>query len=377
MKKQHTVRGFALLLIGVMCWASSSGLPCSTFVLRDGKQMYLGRNWDHFSSLGLIIVNKRDMLKKALLAPPEKPVQWISRYGSVTFNQIGKEFPFGGMNEKGLVVEMMWLEETQYPEPDERPAIMELQWIQYQLDNCATVQEVIQSEKTLRISQNVSKQHYLICDRFGNTATVEFIKGKMIFNSGEYLPVEALTNNTYETCIELYNEYKTYNLDKQIAHTTLGSRDRFIKLARRLNDYRAEDIGPPVEYAFDMLASVGVGKVIGKCTGWSIVYDVMNLRIYFKTFENRNIRTVNAMNFDFSGSSPSMMLNMNKTGEGDVSDDFELYSRAGNDSLLQSVLTLYEKMGFIQNTMMVYPFLSSYPETVHHSTSEDSTRYGL
>jgi choloylglycine hydrolase len=26
---------------------------------------------------------------------------WTSRYGSITFNQYGREFPSGGINEKG------------------------------------------------------------------------------------------------------------------------------------------------------------------------------------------------------------------------------------------------------------------------------------
>ena len=67
--------------------------------------------------------------------PDGNTISWVSQYGSITFNQYGKEFPTGGMNEKGLVVELMWLDGTIYPQPDERPAIGVLQWIQYQLDN--------------------------------------------------------------------------------------------------------------------------------------------------------------------------------------------------------------------------------------------------
>ena len=35
--------------------------------------------------------------------------QWQSKYASVTFNQYGVELPTGGINEKGLVVEIMGL----------------------------------------------------------------------------------------------------------------------------------------------------------------------------------------------------------------------------------------------------------------------------
>jgi len=51
----------------------------------------------------------------------------------------------------GLVVENMWLDETEYAEPDSRPAVNLLQWIQYQLDNCKTVAEVISNDTKIRI----------------------------------------------------------------------------------------------------------------------------------------------------------------------------------------------------------------------------------
>ena len=75
------------------------------------------------------------------LPPQEKPASWVSRYGSVTFNQYGREFPNGGMNEAGLVVELMWLDDTTYPATDGRPALDCLEWIQYQLDTAATLSD--------------------------------------------------------------------------------------------------------------------------------------------------------------------------------------------------------------------------------------------
>src|SRR4029078_10550574 len=99
--------------------------------------------------------------------------RWRSRYGSITFNQYGKEFPTGGMNEKGLVVELMWLDETKYPSADKRPAIGVLQWIQYQLDNSTTIDEVIATDKKLRISATgTTPLHYLVADAYGKVATI-------------------------------------------------------------------------------------------------------------------------------------------------------------------------------------------------------------
>ena len=98
--------------------------------------------------------------------------------------------------KKGLVVELMWLDETIYPKPDERPAIGVLQWIQYQLDNCATIEEVIATDKTVRIVSKGTPLHYLVADAKGNAATIEFLNGKMVVHKGSELPMAVLTNDT-------------------------------------------------------------------------------------------------------------------------------------------------------------------------------------
>lgn len=70
-------------------------------------------------------------------------------YGSVTFNQCGREWPFGGMNEAGLVIEMMMHPEASYPQPDSRKAVAMTPWIQYQLDNFNAVEETLNVPKQI------------------------------------------------------------------------------------------------------------------------------------------------------------------------------------------------------------------------------------
>src|SRR5581483_9546892 len=108
------------------------------------------RNLDWDWENGLVFINARQVQKRAFVLGPNAAT-WTSKYGSVTFNQFGRELPFGGMNEAGLVVENMWLTETQYPAGDSRPEINMLQWIQYQLDTCSTVAEVIENDKRIRL----------------------------------------------------------------------------------------------------------------------------------------------------------------------------------------------------------------------------------
>ncbi len=69
------------------------------------------------------MINQRNLEKVALVDLAEKPAKWISKFGSITFNQIGRDLPYGGMNENGLVVEQMTLDQTVYLSRDNRSGI--------------------------------------------------------------------------------------------------------------------------------------------------------------------------------------------------------------------------------------------------------------
>src|SRR5215831_2572293 len=106
---------------------------CTTFMLTRGSERVVGKSYDWAMGQGLVIVNKRGVAKQSVPAKPgDRAAQWMSRHASVTFNQYGREFPTGGMNDAGLVVEVMWLDSSQYERADRRPSLNELQWIQYQ-----------------------------------------------------------------------------------------------------------------------------------------------------------------------------------------------------------------------------------------------------
>ena len=347
MKKLCILFVSTFFLIGQFLWWNPVYSQCSTFILHNEENLLFGKNWDHYTSKGLIITNKRNIRKFALILSPEKPVRWTSKYGSITFNQVGKEFPFGGMNEKGLVVEMMGLQDTQYPKLDERPAIKEFQYIQFLLDNFSTIDQVIENTKKIRISQMITGVHYLACDLFGNAVTIEFIDGRFIFHTGDSLPIKALTNSTYEKSIGFLGKYEQFEFEQQIAHTTYSSLDRFVRIAKRIEEFQSEKIKPAVEYAFDMLGSVSVGKVKGQYTGWSIVYDIPNMMVYFKTYENRSIRIVDLNEFDFTNSTLSKALHITDDLQGNVTDYFVEYSTEINRQMVMSVLDIFVKAGFI------------------------------
>jgi penicillin V acylase-like amidase (Ntn superfamily) len=313
---------FFLLIILLML--HNITIACTTFFLEKNGQMVFGRNYDWVTETGMINTNSRGVLKHSLDLELRNVLQWQSKYGSVTFNQYGKEFPNGGMNEKGLVVELMWLNESKYPAPDNRPGLSVLQWIQYQLDNCSTIDEVIATDKKIRVVSTGTPQHYLVADSKGKVATIEFLDGKMVVHTGSNLPYPVLANDTYSSSL--------HNLSTSSKKTEANSGDRFSRACALVQQYKKADTKKPiVDYAFDILNNVSQGNF----TKWSIVYDITSRKIFFKTSSNPGIKSFNVNAFDYSCSSNALSFNMNEKASGNINKLFTAYSNNANYKILK------------------------------------------
>lgn len=312
-------------ILTVLCCAvlmlTQAAPACTTFCMEDGDNLVFGRNYDWHLDHGLIIVNKKGVTKRALLIDPQdSPARWVSKYGSVTFNQYGRELPCGGMNEAGLVLETMWLTGTAYPIKDERPAIMA--WVQYQLDTCATIEEIIASDKKIRVTALTPMPlHFLGCDREGNVATFEFLNGKLVCHKGDSLPVMALANDTYEKSLEHLKKHSGFGGTKKLPYGSWGSLDRFVCAADRVKKYSSSSDGCIVEYAFDTLKSVGQGD----STKWLIVYDPKNMKIHYQTFACKKTRTIDVSDCDFDSQSPVQVISINTSHTGLLNPYFSHY----------------------------------------------------
>jgi penicillin V acylase-like amidase (Ntn superfamily) len=321
-------RSVFLLAVLTAAWVARPAHTCTTFCLKRGPQAVFGKNYDWSVGDGLVTVNKRGVAKTAAMPPQEKPARWVSRYGSVTFNQYGREFPSGGMNEAGLAVELMWLDETRYPGPDGRPVLGCLEWIQYQLDNFATVDEVVKNAGRLRISSS-ARVHYLACDKGGSCAAVEFLEGRPVVHTGASLPARALANHSYEDSLR----FREQSRGDASALRGSGSLQRFARASQRVEDYAARGAADPVRYAFETLDAVAQGSY----TRWSIVYDLRAGRVHWRTRENRKVRSVALSAFDLSCGSPVKLLGIDE-GEGDVARRFADYTLEANRRLVASAV---------------------------------------
>jgi choloylglycine hydrolase len=322
------------LLFATAIFSVSSSTACTTFFLQKNGQYVFGKNYDWMSGTGMVNTNLKGLFKSSLPLEGGNALSWTSKYGSTTFNQYGKEFPNGGMNETGLVVELMWLSESEYPEKDNRPGFSVLQWIQYQLDNCSTVDEVVATDKIIRITSTGTPQHYLVADSKGNVATIELLNGKMVVHRGGDLPYPVLANSTYSASVAAIKARTNVAADNSLS--------RFSRACRMVENYQSTNVNKPlIDYSFDILQAVAQPGF----TRWSIVYDISNKKVYFKTSSNQQKKFFSLNDFNYSCPATALSYNMNQNSSGDISKSFTQFSNVQNTKML--------KQAFIETGMAV------------------------
>ncbi len=340
----------------IVCLVILAGLlpldsdACTTFRLKDKDGgLLFGRNFDFPAGQGQIHINQRNLRKTSLIAAPEKPFTWTSRFGSISFNQNGREFPYGGMNEAGLVIEQMMHEsaDAKYPVLDNRHGLEELQWIQYQLDVSASVADVIASDRAVRISfTSVAPLHFLAADAGGNVAAIEYINGAMAVHTGKDLKYPALANDTYDASLAVKAA-----LDAAGGN---GQPDRFARAAAMVEAFKPNS-GPALEYAFAVLKNVSQGG-----TQWSIVYDLKKKAISYRTRVNTRIRRIAMDEFDFSCTGPGLFADID--ADGCAAADFKASTYTSNLQLIGDVWSSVEFLKALPQELRIS--WAKYPATV-------------
>jgi penicillin V acylase-like amidase (Ntn superfamily) len=288
-----------LVTVALLFASFVSALPCTTFVLQSTNHVYFGRNLDWDSEDALVIVNPRKIQKTALVMPGTASAKWVSKYGSVTFNSAGWDLPTGGMNEKGLVVEDLWLVQTHSAKADDRPALSSLQWIQYQLDNCQSIDEVIDTDTKVRVDSETLPipVHYLICDKSGDCAVIEFLDGKMKVHRGDKLPCKALANAPYDISLKIREK---------------SPKDRFAQAAARVASFKPASERENLDYAFTTLDHVAQGAY----TKWRMVYDITGRTIHYRTLSHPDEQALDLRQLDFSCRSDVRFFDLSSRPQG-------------------------------------------------------------
>ena len=308
---------WSLIGLTLFCCVTSVARACTSFAMECKDGLRFGTNFDNNFRPGLLFVNKRGVSKSgAPLDERETPATWTSKYGSVTINTAPYQFPWAGMNEVGLVISTMALNETKVPVPDDRPSLLSAAWVQYVLDTCRTIDDIIEAERQVRLNYGID--HYLACDATGQCVAVEFLEGKPVYHRGEDLPLKAMMfGGPYAKYFKQKRRGAASDAKPAIAAGTLAHIDEMLRA------YQPADAKADVDYAFRILKEVSAPN-----TTWSLVFDVPKRTVFIRTYKNARVRHIDLKDLDFSCRTPVMMLDVHAKLAGDLVGHLVEYSHS-------------------------------------------------
>lgn len=188
-----------LLGSGVVAVPSVEACTRALYVGDDGT-VITGRSMDWSEDMQSNMWAMPRGMKRDGAAGPGS-IAWMSRYGSVGIS--GYEAGIAdGMNETGLVANMLYLAESDYGKPAVgKPPMSISLWTQYVLDNFATVAEAVDAlrqEPFALLAPSMpngspAQLHLAISDPTGDSAIFEYIGGKLIIHHGKQYRV--MTNS--------------------------------------------------------------------------------------------------------------------------------------------------------------------------------------
>ncbi len=330
-----------ILTMAVLAGQIPPADACTGFFLTGEEIRLMAVNYDWDVPGGRLIINPRPVEKTALVGSDATPAYWVSKFGSVTFNQYGRDFPIGGMNEMGLAMQVLWLDDTEYPNGVKGPGISALQWVQYCLDNFLTVKDVADSATRFNISSPASL-HFLACDRSASCAVIEFLDGKAVIRAGDELPLPVLANSTYAASIEALDASLGYG-GKVAPAEGEASLTRFVRVASQRNQLMLATPDHAVEQAFRVLGNVAIDAQ----NQWRIVYDLRSNTVHFRTRENSQVRLLDLDDVDlhcFDGGVRA--LDLSGPGSGDVAAKLVPYTTADNTGLVRTSIS---QTGFLKD----------------------------
>jgi len=270
-------------------------------------------------------------------------IEWVSKYGSLSVSSWDISVA-DGMNEKGLVANMLWLVESEYPKFEKEGKNKGLAislWAQYVLDNFATVSEAVAALKKEEFAivsdfipgtDKFTTVHLSISDSTGDNAIFEYIKGKLVVHHDPSYVV--MTNDPpYEQQLAVSRYWKNIP-GKTFLPGSVTASDRFVRATFFIHSIpQTDNTRVAVAGVFSVIRNVSVPygfEIEGfpnlSTTRWRAVADHKNLVYYFETALTPNTFWVDLKKIDFNLKSGVRKLDLSghKTYSGETSSQFTM-----------------------------------------------------
>lgn len=277
-------------------------------------------------------------------AAGERSATWTSRYGSLAVS--GYDIATAdGMNEAGLVVNLLWEVEATYPEDDGvTPRISLSVFPQYLLDQYGTVAEAVADlranpvlvaggEVPVGPPGRAATVHVSLSDATGDSAIIEFVQGEMvIWHDRSY---QVMTNEpTFDRQLAIREYWEGVN-PREFLPGTVRATDRFVRASFYINAVtQSADARTAAAAVFSVIRQTSVPWGISiadqpnlSTTRWRVVADHLDRRYYVESVTSPSIFWVDLANLDLAEGAEVRKLDlgvdMERVLNGEVSASFE------------------------------------------------------
>ncbi len=344
------VPAFVTLLTAASLAAQPSLACTRALYVGSDSTVITGRTMDWMEDLGSNLwVFPAGMKRDG--AAGANSVAWTSKYGSVVVSGYDAGTA-DGMNERGLVANLLYLAESDYGKPAAgRPLMSVAAWAQYVLDNYTSVAEAVAALRGEPFSilaptlPNGSKStlHLAISDASGDSAILQYVDGKLVVFHGKQYTV--MTNSPIYSEQLALNEYWKNIGGLTFLPGTNRASDRFARtsfllgaIPRQADPNFIKSV-PGQSFAFQAVASVmsvmrSVSVPLGITTPgqpniastiWRTAADQKNRVYYFDSSTRPNTFWVSFDKVDLKpGAAPrKLTLQNGEVFSGEVAGDFK------------------------------------------------------
>lgn len=267
-------------------------------------------------------------------------IAWTSKHGSVisSFYNVGS---VDGLNDAGLAGNVLYLVESDYGDAKAsgKPLLSVGAWMQYVLDNYATVAEAVDalSKEPFAIvapvlpNGHAAAGHLAISDKSGDSAIFEYIGGKLTIHHGKQYTV--MTNSPpFDQQLAINAYWNTVGGTNFLPGTSRAA-DRFARMSWMLNAVPPGlDETQSVAEVMSLIRAISVPLGIQDpkqpniaSTRWRTTSDLKSGRYFFESVHTPSVFWVDLAKLDLKPGAPSLKLNLqgNPILAGEVSKAFK------------------------------------------------------
>lgn len=306
-----------IVLLFLFCFVYRKTDACTRVVYKGPNQTVLtARSMDWRDEIPVNLwVFPKGMQRNGEVGPSS--VKWTSKYGSVIASAWDMATT-DGLNEAGLVANVLWLAESQYPKFDpkgQKPGLSIAAWAQYVLDNYGSVAEAVAAlrrESFALVSDYIpgterfTTLHLSLSDKSGDNAIFEYINGRLVIHHDPKYVV--MTNSpVFDEQLALNNYWRGIPGTIMLPGTNRAA-DRFVRASFYIDAIpQTDDVRTSIASVFSVIRNCSVPYGISSkeepnisSTRWRSVADHKDLVYYFETVTTPGTFWINLKDLDLS-----------------------------------------------------------------------------